>query len=82
MTVIIKERDRIRPGSQNYMILQHLRLGNSITGVEALHLFKVRDLPKRVSELRASGADINGHWKMDTTGARYMKYYLVAQKRA
>jgi|TARA_R110000822_G_scaffold100181_4_gene225722 hypothetical protein len=81
MTVITKERSQIRPGTQNYMILQHLRLGNSLTGIEALHLFKVRDLPKRVSELNEYQGDfVRSEWKIDTTGSRYKRYWMDLSK--
>lgn len=75
--MITKPFAQVKEGTQCYMILQHLRLGKSITGVEALHLYKVRDLPKRISELTEDSAlVVNSEWKTDTTGARYKRYWL------
>lgn len=81
MTVITKERSQIRPGTQNYMILQHLKTGATLSGIEALHLFKVRDLPKRISELNEyQGALVRSEWKIDTTGSRYKRYWIDLSK--
>lgn len=62
--------------SQTKQIETHLMAGNSLSGIEALHLFRCRDLPKRISELRKSGYRIKGTWNTDAKGSRYMRYEL------
>ena len=73
-------KDRVNTyRTQTMVVYDHLKLGKSISGIEALHLYKVRDLPKRISELRAQGAEIHGKFFTDTTGSRYMRYWLTKQ---
>ena len=58
-------------------ILDHLRRVRSISGVEAAAMFRCRDLPKRISELRKEhGVSIEREMKEDTTGQRYARYHL------
>lgn len=64
--------------SQKEKILSHLKSVGNISGLEAADLYRVRDLPKRISELRAAGAKIIGQWRRDTLGQRYMRYSLNA----
>lgn len=62
--------------TQEQKILSHLVLGLSITGLEASDLYRVRDLPKRISVLRSRGVDIEGELRTDVEGGRYMRYRL------
>jgi hypothetical protein len=62
--------------SQSKQIATHLMAGNTLSGIEALHLFRCRDLPKRISELRKTGLRIKGTWNRDAKGSRYMRYEL------
>ncbi len=62
--------------TQEQKILKHLRGGLSLTGLEASDLYRVRDLPKRISVLRHKGADIEGELRIDVEGGRYMRYRL------
>ena len=66
----------IRLGPQAHKILEHLKLEGSISGAEAYLMFKARSCTKRISELRKSGYDITSEWKRDTTGQRYVRYWL------
>lgn len=58
------------------LIINHLSKGNSISSVEASAQWRCRDLPKRISELRAEGFDIVGTPRTDSMGQRYNRYQL------
>lgn len=60
------------------LVLSHLLTGKTLSGVEAAALWRCRDLPKRVSELKKKGYDILVSYKKDTTGQRYARYMLGA----
>ena len=60
--------------SQNQQVLEHLQTVGNLSGLEAADLYRVRDLPKRVSELRAAGHKISGEFRRDHVGQRYMRY--------
>lgn len=65
--------------TQEQKILNHLVSVRSISGAEAADLYRVRDLPKRISVLRSRGVDIKGELKTDLLGQRYMRYTLAAR---
>ena len=58
-------------------VLDHLLTGKTISGVEAAAMWRCRDLPKRISELRADGFIILRDMREDSTGQRYARYALV-----
>ena len=58
-------------------ILTHLLLRGSITNVEAQAVYRVRALPRRISDLEERGVSIERHTKSDPTGQRYVRYTLV-----
>jgi hypothetical protein len=63
--------------SQKGMILNHLKSKGTISGVEALSLYRIYRLAARVEELRRSGHTIETDMKTDLTGKRYARYRLV-----
>jgi hypothetical protein len=63
--------------NQSQKVLKHLHNVGSISGLEAGDLYRVRDLPKRISELRAQGIDIDREWRSDLLGGRYKRYRLA-----
>ncbi|MGY6517448.1 MAG: helix-turn-helix domain-containing protein [Lysobacteraceae bacterium] len=74
---------RLRPlasepaaGTQEDRVLRHLRTVGSLSGREATDLYRIRDLPKRVSVLRQLGHRIDGRMRRDALGQRYMRYSL------
>ena len=48
--------------SQNALILDHLKRGGTLTGLDALRLYGVSHLPRRVLDLRESGHDLQSTW--------------------
>lgn len=48
--------------SQNAMILGHLREGGSLTGLQALMMFGVSHLPRRILDLKEKGYQLKGEW--------------------
>lgn len=64
--------------TQEEKILRHLKLVRSISGMEAADLYRVRDLPKRISVLRSRGVKIDRKLLTDITGQRYARYWLAA----
>lgn len=62
---------------QKDAIKRHLELEGSISNVEAQSMYKVRALPRRISDLEADGVKIERVRKTDVTGQRYVRYVLT-----
>lgn len=61
-------------------ILEYLKLGHSLTALEALSLFGTMNLRNRISELRKEGYNIQDrtiHNK--TTGKHYSQYWFASE---
>lgn len=72
--------------NQETRIVNHLLSEGHITGVIAEDLYRVRDLPKRISVIQQKdmlppGCVINKRLKRDRLGGRYMRY-TVGRARA
>ena len=61
---------------QAHIVLNHLTKAGSITNVEANAVLRVRSVSRRITELRDAGFRIHKVFKKDTTGQRYVRYYL------
>lgn len=72
-----KPRTSLTPSAA--AIAAHLKREGNISGVEAAAMFKTRQLPGRISELRSAGYDIASNFDHDTspTKQRYVRYHLV-----
>jgi biotin operon repressor len=53
-----------------------------LSGTEAADMLRVRDLPKRISELRHYGFEIQKSVRRDVFGQRYTRYSLPAFEHA
>jgi hypothetical protein len=63
--------------SQNQAILDYLKTGNTLTGLDGLKLFGTMKLASRISELRDEGIDIKDELIHDlNTGKHYKKYWI------
>ena len=49
----------------------------SISGVEAAELYRVRSLSRRICDLKELGWNIVSEWREDPLGQRYKKYTLA-----
>lgn len=56
------------------LLRDHLSNGRSISNVEAQALWRCRALPKRISELEASGMKMERERCKDSTGQSYVRY--------
>jgi len=65
-----------RKYSQEELILNCMRAGNSITSLEALRLFGCFRLASRISDLRKQGHLIQSAMIETTTGKRVKKYWI------
>ena len=61
---------------QNKLILQYLKDGGKLTGLEALRLFGTMKLASRVSELRDEGHDIKSKTIMTRNGKHVSEYWM------
>lgn len=67
---------------QEELVLNHLREIGSLSGREADDLYRVRDLPKRISVLRREGHKVHRVLKTDNLGQRYARYSLASSVAA
>jgi hypothetical protein len=67
----------MRLNPQCKQLLKHLKQTGSISNVEAQAIYKVRALPRRVSDLEALGVRVNRVTKHDATGQRYVRYHYI-----
>tara|TARA_R110000787_G_scaffold97759_1_gene201462 strand:- start:1201 stop:1395 length:195 start_codon:yes stop_codon:yes gene_type:complete len=63
--------------SQTDKVIKHLNTGNTISRLEAGHLFNIVDLPKIISLAKKTGIKINHERKKDVTGRNYMRYSVA-----
>jgi len=66
----------LRMTPQAQQVLNHLIYAGSITNVEAHTVLRVRSVSRRITELRRLGFPITKEWRTDSTGQRYIRYYL------
>jgi hypothetical protein len=60
------------------LICEHLIKVGDISDMEARGMFKCRALPRRIADLKERGWRINAVRKVDSTGQRYVRYFLDA----
>lgn len=65
---------------QQKTVLQHLmdRKDAGLSQFEALHLYRVAALPRRVADLIEAGVPIRKERREDPTGRAYVRYFLGA----
>jgi hypothetical protein len=64
--------------TQPETVLNHLHSKGSISGLEAMALYRITSLTKVMSVLQDRGTEIRPEWRTDNTGKRYTRYYLPA----
>ena len=71
--------------SQVHLVEKHLTDVGSISGLEAMALYRIKDLPKIISRLNKEfgyQGDIRHERKKDHTGRHYMRYSLIQRSKA
>lgn len=63
--------------SQNKLILRHLKMGGTITGIEALNLYGCFRLPSRINDLKKMGYRFADKFIKTPSGKRVKQYSLV-----
>lgn len=66
--------------SQKGDLLEYLKAGNTLTGLDGLKLFGSMSIRNRISELRAEGHNIKDALIRGENGKRYCKYWLETRK--
>jgi len=63
--------------SQIELLKEHFDNEDSISNIEAQAVYKIRALPRRISDLKECGYVFRHEWKRDLTGQRYMRYFVL-----
>ena len=68
--------------SQNNLLLAHLQDGKTITGLDALRLYGVSHLPRRILDLKQRGHNLEAAWvevqKSNGDSARVKEWRLLS----
>lgn len=67
---------------QTSMLLDHFKVKQDISGIEAQALFRIRSLPRRILDLEKHGHRFSKVRQKDSTGQRYTRYYYLGQEAA
>ncbi len=63
--------------TQTQALIDHFNHVGSVSGLEALALYRIVSLTKVISVLKRRGLQIVGEWKADNTGKRYKRYTMI-----
>ncbi len=63
--------------NQRELLINHFNTTDTISGVEAANIYKIRSLPRRILDLKEMGYEFSSKWKTDPTGQRYKRYTLT-----
>ena len=64
--------------NQRELLIHHFNTTDTISGVEAASIYKIRSLPRRIMDLKVMGYEFTSEWRKDPTGQRYKRYSLVS----
>lgn len=59
------------------ILKEHFETRKNISNMEAQISYKVRALPRRISDLEARGWTFNREWRRDGAGQRYIRYTVI-----
>ncbi len=65
--------------TQLTMLMKHFDSTNTISNMEAQTIYRIRALPRRISDLEERGWVFEREWRKDPTGQRYRRYFLVSK---
>ncbi len=63
--------------TQKELLIHHFNTTDTISGVEAASIYKIRSLPRRIMDLKLLGYEFRSEWRKDPTGQRYKRYILI-----
>ena len=63
--------------NQRDLLIHHFNTTDTISGVEAASIYKIRSLPRRIMDLKVMGYEFTSEWRKDPTGQRYIRYTLT-----
>lgn len=69
--------NQIPTSNQQHQVLSHLIHRGSISQLEARNTYRVERLTSRVVELKKRGVAIKREMRLDESGHKYARYYLV-----
>jgi hypothetical protein len=64
--------------TQIEVLTNHMTRVGSISGLEALALYRIVSLTRQITTLKRKGLTIFGEWRKDNTGKRYKRYFMNA----
>ena len=64
--------------TQLQMIKKHFAKGLSLSSYEAMNLYRIASLSRRINDLEEAGVTINRERKADATCRAYVRYSKVA----
>jgi len=63
--------------NQRDLLIKHFESRDTISGVEAASIYKIRSLPRRIMDLKLMGYEFSSEWRKDPTGQRYKRYTIT-----
>lgn len=63
--------------NQRDLLIHHFNTTDTISGVEAASIYKIRSLPRRIMDLKVMGYEFTSEWRKDPTGQRYKRYTVT-----
>jgi len=67
----------VKQPSQNQRILEYMRSGKRITGLDALRIFGCIRMARVAGDLKDAGEVIQDRWIKTTTGKRVKEYWIL-----
>ena len=64
--------------TQKEILKEHFETRKNISNMEAQISYKIRALPRRISDLEEEGWSFERLWKRDGAGQRYIRYTVLS----
>jgi len=64
--------------NQRDLLIHHFNTTDTISGVEAATIYKIRSLPRRIMDLKVMGYEFSSEWRKDSSGQRYKRYTMTS----